>query len=88
MREHAANSESELLRQLHKMSKEEPYAKVVQAWTKEMKGVGWLSAIRNLLELGDVERFPRRGSLPHYLGLTPSEYGVAPLSWTLDRLGV
>ena len=76
MREHAANSESELLGQLHKLSNEAPYAKVVQAWTKEMKGVGWLSAIRNLLELGDVERFPRRGSLPHYLGLTPSEYST------------
>jgi transposase len=76
MREHAATSESELLGQLHKLSNEEPYAKVVQAWTKEMKGVGWLSAIRHLLELRAVERFPRRGALPHYLGLTPSEYST------------
>jgi len=49
---------------------------VVHAWTTEMTGVGWLSAIRNVVELGDVARFPRRGSLPHYLGLTPSEYST------------
>jgi transposase len=76
LREHAARNESELLRHLHQMSQEEPWATVVHAWTTEMTGVGWLSAIRNVVELGDVARFPRRGSLPHYLGLTPSEYST------------
>jgi transposase len=76
LREQAARNESELLRQLHRMSKQEPYAKVVDAWSEKINGIGWLSAMRNLLELGDVERFPRRGSLPHYLGVTPSEYST------------
>jgi transposase len=76
LRKHAAASEQELLRQLRNMSQARPYAKVVQTWTKNVVGIGWLSAIRMLLELGDVQRFPTRGSLPHYLGLTPSEYST------------
>lgn len=75
VRTQAANCEQKLLRQLQQMSESEPYADVVKAWT-ELSGVGWLSAIRMRLELGDVRRFPRRGSLPHYLGLTPSEYST------------
>jgi len=75
MRQQAVKSERTLLAELRQMSESEPYAKVVEAWT-ELSGVGWLSAIRMMLELGDVNRFPRRGSLPHYLGLTPSEYST------------
>jgi transposase len=37
-------------------------------------GIGPLSAIRLVLELGDMARFPTADSLPRYLGLTPSEY--------------
>jgi transposase len=37
-------------------------------------GVGPLSAIRLVLELGTMARFPSSDSLPRYLGLTPSEY--------------
>lgn len=77
LRAHAAGSEQELLRELRKLSQREPYASVVQRWTEEVTGVGWLSAMRMLLELGEVQRFVRRGSLPHYLGLTPSEYSTS-----------
>jgi len=76
LREHAAHSEQELLRGLHTMSHAQPYAAVVQVWTKQVAGIAWLSAMRILLELGDLRRFPTRGSLPHYLGLTPSEYST------------
>jgi transposase len=76
VRKQAGHSEQELLRRLRQMSDGEPYAKVVKVWTKELSGIGWLSAIRILLELGEVKRFARRGSLPHYLGLTPSEYST------------
>jgi transposase len=76
LRKHAALSEQELLRRLRQVSQAKPYAKVVQTWTKNVVGIGWLSAIRIVLELGAVERFPRRGSLPHYLGVTPSEYST------------
>lgn len=75
VRMQAAHSEQQLLRRLQAMSEAEPYAKVVTAWTT-LSGVGWLSAMRILLELGEVRRFARRGSLPHYLGLTPSEYST------------
>jgi len=37
-------------------------------------GVGVYSAIRLVLELGDIDRFATTDSLPHYLGLTPSQY--------------
>jgi len=76
LRKHAAHSEQKLLQRLRKMSQAQPYAAVVQTWTKNMVGIGWLSAMRILLELGDVGRFPKRGSLPHYLGVTPSEYST------------
>ena len=40
-------------------------------------GVGPLSAIRFVLEIGDIHRFARADSIAHYLGLTPSEYSSA-----------
>jgi transposase len=42
-------------------------------------GVGTYSAIRLVLELGSIDRFPTTDSLPHYLGLTPSQYGSGEL---------
>ncbi len=75
VRRQAAHSEQKMLCRLREMSAAEPYAKVVKAWTT-LSGVGWLSAMRIRLELGEVRRFARRGSLPHYLGLTPSEYST------------
>jgi len=59
--------------QLEALAASEPYAKVVKALC-EQSGVGTMSAIRLVLELGDIQRFPTTASLPHYLGLTPSEY--------------
>ena len=59
--------------QLEVVAASEAYSKLVRAWCQQ-SGVGTLSAIRFVLELGDIDRFPTTGSLPHYLGLTPSEY--------------
>ena len=42
-------------------------------------GVGWQSAIRLVLELGDIDRFRTTDALPHYLGLTPSQYSSGEL---------
>jgi len=42
-------------------------------------GVGPLSAIRLVLELGSIERFARGAALAHYLGLTPSQYSSGEL---------
>lgn len=59
--------------QLEVLAASEAYTKVVKA-LREQSGVGTMSAIRLVLELGDIDRFPATGSLPHYLGLTPSQY--------------
>ena len=42
-------------------------------------GVAHLSAIRFVLEIGDVHRFATADSIGHYLGLTPSEYSSGEL---------
>lgn len=59
--------------ELAKLAAEEPYREVVKA-LRQQPGVGTMGAIRLVLELGDIDRFPTAGSLPNYLGLTPSQY--------------
>lgn len=49
------------------------YRPVVTALTTQA-GVGEFSAIRLLLEVGDITRFGSAEAWTHYLGLTPSEY--------------
>ena len=51
----------------------EEYRKIVDALCTH-PGVGQLSAIRFVLEIGDIHRFTNADSIGHYLGLTPSEY--------------
>ena len=68
--------------QLEGLAVSEPYAPLVQA-LREQSGVGTMSAIRLVVELGQIDRFPTTGSLPHYLGLTPSQYS----SGDTDRRG-
>jgi transposase len=51
------------------------YQPVIKALITQ-RGVGEFAAIVLVLELGDVRRFATAGSLPHYLGLTPSEYST------------
>lgn len=73
LREEADRCADELEAELRRLSRSERYKPIVDSLCKA-KGIGWLTAIRLILELGEVQRFPTRGSLPHYLGLTPSEY--------------
>lgn len=49
------------------------YAPIVTA-LRPQRGIGPFTAIRLVLELGDITRFGRAGSFTHYVGLTPSEY--------------
>lgn len=49
------------------------YSMVAKALAKQ-SGVGRLTAIRFVLEVGSIGRFATAGSLPNYLGLTPGEY--------------
>ncbi|HKY91518.1 MAG TPA: IS110 family transposase [Nevskiaceae bacterium] len=62
-----------LVQHLHALAATPRYAAQVAALTSHA-GVGELSAMRLLLELGDITRFRRADSLTHFLGLTPSEY--------------
>lgn len=62
-----------LQRELAKVSKLEPYSDIVDALI-EQPGVGRLTAIRFVLEIGEMSRFARAQSLSNYLGLTPGEY--------------
>lgn len=59
---------------LGKLAHSAPYRDLAKALSAQ-PGVGQMSAIRLILELGDITRFARSASLPHYLGLTPSQYG-------------
>jgi len=74
-REVAVASAKRLQRTLLKMGGEEPYGAVVKA-LEAQGGVGEFTAIRVVLELGDIRRFRTAGSFPRYLGLTPSEYST------------
>ncbi len=70
-----ADEEARALRgQLTELGQSEAYEELVKALCQEA-GVGALSAIRFILELGDIRRFHNADSLPYYLGLTPSQYG-------------
>jgi transposase len=64
--------------ELYKLARSAEYQPLVAALSAQ-SGVGWQSAIRLVLELGDIERFPTTAALPHYLGLTPSQYSSGEL---------
>ena len=67
-----------LRRALLELGRAAAYRPVVQALCTQA-GVGPLSAIRLVLELGTIERFARGAALAHYLGLTPSQYSSGEL---------
>jgi transposase len=71
-----------LRRELLQLARSAAYRPVVHAVCAQ-RGVGPLSAIRIVLELGSIERFAHSAALPHYLGLTPSQYS----SGELDQRG-
>jgi len=74
-----ANQKAQLLEhRLLAMTHSDDYRQIVEALCTQ-HGVGALSAIRFLLEIGDVRRFPTADSIGHYLGLTPSEYSSGEL---------
>jgi transposase len=74
MRSAASTSVERLKHQLLMLAKAPEYAPIVHA-LHEQPGVGRFTAIRLVLELGDMAaRFPTTDSFPHYLGLTPGEY--------------
>jgi transposase len=89
LRTAAHASASRLATQLHALAKTPRYAPQVAALTSHA-GVGVLSAMRLLLELGDITRFTSADALTNFLGLTPSEYSTgdaAPHRGPIRRCG-
>jgi transposase len=78
MRSAALASAARFKQALGHLASEPPYAPIVRA-VEQQAGVGTFTAIRLILELGDITRFPTAGSIVHYLGLTPSQYSSGDL---------
>ena len=73
LREAAKERTTRLTEALLELSEQPEHKAVVQALCIQ-KGVGSFTAIRLILELGDIHRFASAESFVRYLGLTPSEY--------------
>lgn len=73
LRDAAAASARRLAKELRALTRSPRYAELVNALSRQ-SGVGPFTAIRFVLELGDIQRFVTADSLPNYLGLCPSEY--------------
>lgn len=69
----AAQSTRRLQAALRQLARDPAYRAVGQRLSQQA-GVGWFTAIRLQLEIGDIGRFTTADSFVHYLGLTPSEY--------------
>jgi transposase len=72
----------ELLQQLRKLARSDRYKESVRLLTSA-PGIGMLTAIRLVLEWGDMSRFGRKEEFASFLGLVPSDYS----SGEQERLG-
>jgi transposase len=73
LRQAAHASVRRLQSELREVARLPRYAGVVKALAQQ-PGMGMFTAIRFVLEIGDIHRFRRADSLSNYLGLTPNEY--------------
>jgi transposase len=76
MLEHLGDLErrrTQVKRALRHLARSEFYQAAAQL-VQSAPGIGWLTAIRLVLEWGDLKDFPNGASFASYLGLTPSEY--------------
>ena len=73
LRAAAAERTGRLSRAVLELAEQPEHQPVVAALCTQ-KGVGPFTAMRLILELGDLHRFGSAESFVHYLGLTPSEY--------------
>lgn len=64
---------SRLLKELHTLARDRNYANSVKLLSSA-PGIGPLTAIRLVLEWGDVTRFSRKEDFAKFTGLTPSEH--------------
>lgn len=75
LRTAAGTSARRLAKELRTVARLPQYAPVVKALAQQ-SGVGPFTAVRFVLEIGDIHRFVTADSLPNYLGLTPREYST------------
>jgi transposase len=71
--EHLRQLRKELLQQLRKLARSDRYKESVEL-LQSAPGIGMLTAIRLVLEWGDVSRFERKEEFASFLGLVPSDY--------------
>ena len=71
--EHLRQLRKELLQQLKRLAKSDRYKKNAEL-LQSAPGIGMLTAIRLVLEWGDVSRFERKEEFASFLGLVPSDY--------------
>ena len=71
--EHLRQLRKELLQQLRRLARSDRYKESVEL-LQSAPGIGMLTAIRLMLEWGDVSRFERKEEFASFLGLTPSDY--------------
>ena len=62
-----------LIAQLKELSTSQPYKENVELLIS-IPGIGWLTAIKFMLEIGTITRFKRKEQFAKYLGLVPREY--------------
>ncbi len=58
---------------IRRLAKQDGYREQV-TWLTSLPGIGELTAMELLTELGDISRFDRADQIAAYVGLTPSEY--------------
>ena len=73
LRTSAGSSARRLANELRAVGRLPQYVELGKALA-EQSGVGRFTAIRFMLEVGDIHRFATADSLPNYLGLAPKEY--------------
>ncbi len=78
MRTVAERQAQTLKARLLRIAASQAYRRIVAALCTH-PGVAHLSAIRFVLEIGDIHRFATADSIGHYLGLTPSEHSSGEL---------
>ena len=71
--EHLRQLRKEILQQLRTLAKSNRYKKNVEL-LQTTPGIGLFTAIRLVLEWGDVSRFKRKEEFASFLGLVPSDY--------------
>lgn len=72
---HLRDYKKDLIKRLRSLAKNARYIKTVELF-KSVPGIGIFTAIRLVLELGDLDRFKKKSQIVDFLGLCPGEYST------------